>query len=453
MRPGAVKWAVRDAARLARLLQHVTSIRSALAELVPPDMERLKLQVLVDTISETTTGDLTAVMTKAISSVGEQSPSDAPVMQTISASLLLRQQLPQWLSQVDAARVSAKALFIQDAEFSCGRDNIPQDLARWTTSISSRSRGLASADVLIEWRLCGDNENSDQFERDTLMLANLLSCMSNHPDTHLPRCHGYVKSRSRLGLRFGLVLAVLPRPTESVQSGGTHTSVDRGMATACNYKPLIEAITPQPYPLPDLSLRVQIALGLARSVFHLLSAGVLHKAIRSDSIMSPIHSLGSSRLDTSEFILCAFEFSRLDIPGQISRHARDHNNIWDLYRHPMSTSKAWETKRYKDKGYIAEYDIYSLGVVLAELGLWRDVHGLFTKAAAKAPAGLAAEDFAPLFLNRVNLELPGMSGRRYAGVVRWCLEFGSKETSEQTTAELLMDYEKNVVLELMRCHV
>ncbi|OIW26666.1 hypothetical protein CONLIGDRAFT_634905 [Coniochaeta ligniaria NRRL 30616] len=449
-RPSAIKWAIRDAARLARLLQHATSIRTALVELVPPDMERLKLQILIDTLSETTTRDAAAVMATAIAGLGEQSPADAPVMQTISASLLLRQQLPQWLSQLDAAKVSAKALFIQDAEFACGREHIPQDLARWMTRLSSPSHGLESEEVLVEWRLCEANEDPGQFEHDILMLSNLLSCMSNHPDTRLPRCHGYIKSRSAIGLRFGLVLGVLPLPSPQAAVGPS-TSSQIQPQSAYTYTPLNECITAQPYPLPDLSLRIRIALQLSRSLFHLLSAGVLHKAIRSDSIMCRSHSSGS-HLDSPDFIVCGFEFARLDMPGQISRHAHDRNDAADLYRHPKATSRMWETRGYKDKGYLAVYDIYGLGVVLAELGLWRDIYELFVKASKKDPGSWTDDRFPGLLKRRVGLELGGMAGGRYAGVVRWCLEVG--DVSEgRTTAELLMEYEEKVVKPLMECCV
>ncbi|KAH8903376.1 hypothetical protein BR93DRAFT_986712 [Coniochaeta sp. PMI_546] len=448
-RPSAIRWAIRDAARLARLLQHATSIRTALAELVPPDMERLKLQILIETISETTTRDAATVMATAIAGLGQQSSADAPVMQTISASLLLRQQLPQWLSQLEAAKVSAKALFIQDAEFTCGRERIPQDLARWMAKISSPSHGLDSAEVLIEWRLCDDKEDVGQFERDILMLANLLSCMTNHPNTRLPRCHGYIKSRSALGLRFGLVLGILPT---APAAGGSSTASQAQDQATYSYRQLNESITAQPYPLPDLSLRVQIALELARSVLHLLSAGVLHKGIRSDNIMCRTHSQ-DPYLDSADFILCGFEFARLDMPGQVSRHANDKNSYSDLFSHPRATSKRWNTSEYKDRGYVAGYDIYSLGVVLAELGLWRDVHAMFVKASRKKPNIWTDDEFPRVLKNSVTFELPGMAGRRYASVVKWCLEAEDNRERDQATAELLMQYEEKVIKGLMECRV
>lgn len=111
-------------------------------------------------------------------------------------------------------------------------------------------------------------------------------------------------------------------------------------------------------------------------MLYLHLASWLHKGIRSSNILF-FTSLPDGVVDLAAPRLAGFEYSRLDEPGALTENTtdfRDHN----LYRHPQHrglpvsdcTGVNNQVSRRRN-AFTYKADLYSLGVVLLEAGLWR----------------------------------------------------------------------------------
>jgi hypothetical protein len=147
----------------------------------------------------------------------------------------------------------------------------------------------------------------------------------------------------------------------------------------------------------NLGARFELARKLVRAVCLLHSTGWLHKNIRAESVMFfPEHSSAFRRdkhednieIDVSQPILMGYLFSRPDgitVPGPKPPPGQDQgtrpafvmpstpnspsNNILngstlDYYQHPARHANP-------ERLYRHAYDVYSLGILLLEVGLWR----------------------------------------------------------------------------------
>lgn len=186
-----------------------------------------------------------------------------------------------------------------------------------------------------------------------------------------------------------------------------------------------------------LERRLDLAVQLAQSITFIHSLGIVHKNIRPETILV-FHS-DSDHTDKA-FVLGFEQF----------RHIQTHSLLrgdleWRkaIYRHPSRHGL------HPERGYIMQDDIYSLGVCLLELGLWRsfifNVGGSCTphpevdvsKISGKETwrkAHILKEKFESL----AQTELPAKMGRRYSEVVYSCLsclnrgntDFGDEEDFE-----------------------
>jgi hypothetical protein len=175
-------------------------------------------------------------------------------------------------------------------------------------------------------------------------------------------------------------------------------------------KPLhvfVHSTSTAPPPVRD---RFSLAKSLALSLHHLLSVQWLYKTIRSDNIICfqsrsttnvadhpkrSIADLGETDIVEESvksasttnspltgppaplppFSLLGWDLSRLDHPSELSETLsistsgfQIKREIIQMYSHPdiLSTTASGKHARYQ-----AQYDIYSMGLVLLEIGLWR----------------------------------------------------------------------------------
>jgi len=125
-----------------------------------------------------------------------------------------------------------------------------------------------------------------------------------------------------------------------------------------------------------------------------------------------------------------FDYSRPNDPEQVSDAAAVSNREDDLYRHPDCQGEISE--RFQPL-----YDVYSLGVVLMEIGFWK----VTTELLGDEYESMDSEMVRTLLLEIVESRLPGITGSRYALAVKKCL------CAEETEIEVLQE----VVLELDLC--
>ena len=124
-------------------------------------------------------------------------------------------------------------------------------------------------------------------------------------------------------------------------------------------------------------------------------------------------------------------------PGnEISTTRRPKDINLDYYQHP---DKRWNPSIR----YSRAHDIYSLGCVLLEIGLWEPLHEV---------VDVEDEDFERVKrgFQSLTLRLDGLAGSIYGGVVRKCLAVGTRERSEAEGKELSRFF-AGVAAELDKC--
>ena len=220
---------------------------------------------------------------------------------------------------------------------------------------AKRTEGFRGDDaVVIEWVDYDAEDPGLKFVHLRRLddLARMMhSAIDRHPDLHTIDCLGYTDDVERS--RYGLVYKA-PRPTFST---------------------LHDLIAGNDLKTPDLNERMQLARTLAVALWSLHSLDWLHKSLCSNNILffpsaasaAATKPTASAAVvpDISAPCLVGFDASRPDLDTDMSVAPRNPS-ILDLHRHPTSVCGGLSRKPY-----CKTYDIYSLGLVLLEIGLWK----------------------------------------------------------------------------------
>lgn len=177
---------------------------------------------------------------------------------------------------------------------------------------------------------------------------------------------------------------------------------------------------PATYALND---RIRLAASLARSVVFLHASRVVHKNISPENIIllqNDAATLGSP-------FLVGFEEFRFD-DWQTNLSG---DNLWEknLYRHPQRQGSHPEDR------YTMQHDMYSVGVCLLEIGLWRsfvrysddgEVTGPdpelgFAEILSVKNRRTAAKNIKSEFVRLAEEHLPRLMGQIYKDIVVSCL--------------------------------
>lgn len=159
---------------------------------------------------------------------------------------------------------------------------------------------------------------------------------------------------------------------------------------------------------PSLGDRIKLALDLAEALAAFHDVNWYHKDLTSSNILFfPVEATNSS-FRAQDPYLFGFQHSRGEEdltqgPLQDKRHHR--------YHHPNYIS----ITNHQFKGFIRQYDWYSLGVLLFEIGFWAPVDVTMNQHADETN-----ESFAKLLLDH----LPTLSffvGDEYVDVIHFCL--------------------------------
>lgn len=286
-------------------------------------------------------------------------------------------------------------------------------------------------DVLIEWR-SAEEETWDLMEPQMKALAVLLGKMDGSAFPVLP-CMGLV-SWKELDC-FGLVYNL-----SSLKLNGR-----------IELKSLHDIICEQPQ--ASLSRRFDIAMALAEAVLQFHTAGWLHKGIRSENIIF-ITNKGASLehcLGTTAYLI-GFENARPDTEdGQMLTRQPQTSLEHDLYRHPSARGADRQSFR-------KAFDLYSLGCVLLELGLWErlvDLHSSTPDLSEQIQKAERDEKMLPLpslvefgYDTEEMAKLSHTAGQNFTDVVSLCL---TNNESDCEKAEDSLKIQKSIVEMLGRC--
>lgn len=342
------------------------------------------------------------------------------------ASLVSQNILQQVPTRVDLSHVE-----LEDTE--CG---------------TSRALGrYGGNDIWLEWREQVEDaqysrEMQQIVDRRVKQLATLLSVKDKSPLFRAPFCIGYTCDEEDENIRHALAYKVeVPSDTRY-----------QGISTL---RDILDT-----HPVPSLEKRFALASALADSVFYLHAVSWLHKGIRSDNVMfiryqsttSKNDANRSTAADISSPILSGFDYSRPDlIDEQSFRNTRTPRH--DIYSHP-------DLLQFRTKRSRKCHDLYSLGLILVEIALWRPIEDIVGIEVRRSRLLEIAQTVAKLKENDniLRAELAARMGDRYAEVVTFCVvseegnraAAGSREDVPEAAAELQELFFENAVQKLRR---
>ena len=132
---------------------------------------------------------------------------------------------------------------------------------------------------------------------------------------------------------------------------------------------LREAILSSQRGKPTLGQRFAIAKAIAQALLKWHTSGWVHQSIASHNIVF-LCKEGSASVDFTKPFLCGFEYTRVVGFQSNERHPGHRKSEYDLYRHPDRQDDSMQTHK-------KEHDIYSLGLLLLEIGLWDTLKAAF----------------------------------------------------------------------------
>jgi len=316
----------------------------------------------------------------------------------------------------------------------------------WTSSPYTLGQSLRDRDpVFVEWQSYrGEDKQPDKLaEKQIHELGDFLSVATRPHDFRALDCIGLFKDSAND--RYGVVYN-LPEHLRSL-SHCTRTE-NRRIYNPSTLTHLIRNIDG----VLDLGIRFNLAKKLIYSVVVLHTCGWLHKNIRSDNIFffparpDTGERVKDYRKDIGRPIIVGYGLSRpddiavdqsgrrqhsrlspADEDAEVSQRSRrhqcgddsnnDNNNkqsTLNVYQHPDKLANP-------DRRFRHSYDIYSLGLVLLEIGLWQNLQ------AFNASRWKDAYGFQKFVLDRLVPDLWGQCGSIYGSVVKECLTMKSDD--------------------------
>ncbi|RFU34982.1 hypothetical protein B7463_g1370, partial [Scytalidium lignicola] len=286
--------------------------------------------------------------------------------------------------------------------------------------------------VLIEWVDNVDRENEREIGTKALMLA-----APKPPQLLLPTCYGMVDDPDNE--RLGLVLA----PPEHIRSHLPQILSAGAISRKrmpISLKELLEKRHPSYIERLELGIRFQLAKKLIDAIHMMHCVGWVHKNIRSDNIVffatrhtsshgimgpDPNHP---QQLGFDEPLFVGIGDPRIDDTMEephtyyLTKDGEIPAPDLDYYHHP--DKRADPLMRYS-----RSHDIYSIGVVLLEVGIWRPLEEV---------AYIQSDDFLDTQkqFQKLAMKLDGITGSIYGNVVRRCLAINTRERTEAQIRDL-----------------
>lgn len=314
--------------------------------------------------------------------------------------LALRSALKQGTGMRDEARPKV-SLNLSFAGLSGAEEtNIPFSPARTILRVGSTR-------LLIAEAVDSPPETVSQVKADVENLARKLQQID--PDTFgLLSCYGLLKHRDPATNRLTAIEAIYRAPMGSKPPTTLRQHLLKQNAVS-------------------LSSITRIAKQLVRSVSYIHACDFVHKNIRPENIL--VFSTDESPLGSS-FLLGFNQFRNTNFQTNLSGDSAWHRN---LYRHPQRQGA------FVQERYMMQHDIYSLGVCLLEIGLWRSFvwYPVDSSNAAPVPAlplglSICDRDFETIHSSTLlqikehlvvlaKKELPPRFGDIYTDIVLACL--------------------------------
>lgn len=274
---------------------------------------------------------------------------------------------------------------------------------------------LVFASRMVSEQMQRDTKAFTGLKQDMGILAAALNCLDPAANIRLLKVEYYFYHEESRQFVFA---HHPPRPVESMTSLEKRLSFD-------------------PFPEVRISLdqRLQLAYKLAEAVFFLHTADFLHKNITSSSVVvfenlecsDDSEDLVGSHSDLANAYLMGFDLirgaeTRTTKEGAV-KEADDVRSIWefDVYQHADRQQGKMAPR------YTKVYDVYSLGVVLLEVGMWQPLSEIAPDLGKTEPR------YWPTKLSEISTtSLKLRTGEKYSRLVSWCLAVSGDDGMKET---------------------
>ncbi|KAL5321937.1 hypothetical protein ACEPPN_009902 [Leptodophora sp. 'Broadleaf-Isolate-01'] len=313
-------------------------------------------------------------------------------------------------------------------------NTIGPDITPFSSLAKAKDDNQSEKDVLVEW-LEYDARWRDSIGQELLSrveaVVEILHDEEKAARFRALRCMGYFHSVSRhsFGLVFDLPTFHQDQKSPSLQ----HRPI--------SLADLIED-TRNRRMRPDLGAKFRLAESLAAAVLDWHKVGWVHRGISAFSIIFFGTTPESWLESVEEPFFLGFQYSRPNEPNTFTLGPPENPELLD-YCHPTYLKGATR--------HLPEFDYYSLGLVLLEIGYWKRVKSIVSN--------FDDEDQSPKKLREWLLgnpveELHMVMGRVYQEAVRTCLTFQSKSSLDQkylVPVDVQEEFEEKVLAKLRIC--
>lgn len=172
--------------------------------------------------------------------------------------------------------------------------------------------------------------------------------------------------------------------------------------------------------MPSLEDRYRLAFNLASSLLHLHAKGLTHRNINSSNILFFKEDGWSGSPDSKSWKLGVIRhpfITSFDQSDQDSITPHEEPFISSIYRYPG-------VERGQRTLYRSSHDIYSLGIILLEIGLWMPIHKLWKPKYIRS-------DFKSRMQSVYIKKLAAKCGSTYMRVVDYCLRAADDQPQGQ----------------------
>ncbi|KAL1606242.1 hypothetical protein SLS60_003644 [Paraconiothyrium brasiliense] len=450
--PVASAWAAADRSRYEDLAKDLTTSIDILYDLsrtrrtqreasrgpsphpkaVPPPPRRASASA-VFTTSQYSASDLTLI-----------NPDTIPIIAHELANVSAQTHLPPKLNPADLVLPEEEPPPYESVGASSIRV-IGRLRTRHTSTNPWKTDGAKSVEtpVLVEfatydstYRSTGVPTPTDRLETLLSILGKLSTDQSFHGTL---TCLGYFEdpSQPRFGLVFELPSFVysgasdLLKPVEELRPVTLLSVLQTGSKSLHNSN----SATP---PLED---RFRLAFTLSLTFNKIHGDDFVHKDVNSSNILvfrkNKRQSTNSRALQYAlrSPIICSFDlFSEYDIEPASTMPPLN------IYRHPEDPKFTGE----KDKTYGPQFDLYSLGLILLEVGLWQPLADLWKPKYTLTDFKQRVED---VYIRR----LASKCGTAYMQVVRDCFWAADRIASGAESPENFSQIYNRILIRLQRC--
>ncbi|KAL8703364.1 MAG: hypothetical protein Q9201_003449 [Fulgogasparrea decipioides] len=223
-------------------------------------------------------------------------------------------------------------------------------------------------------------------------------------------------ARNEEGRKWGLISSAPPGMEIAKLKNETLVS----LSDCINYSTYTNSIA------HALNQRFVLATKIATAVLYVHCNGWVHKSLRSNTILmfERVDAKASRKFPQAlgEPFLSGFMYARRDHDPTPKQYGQLFSEELDVYRHPDRQGREPATR------FSMCHDVYSLGVILLEIGLWRRVGIPLESASVDGVPSLekTAQNMKESLVKRAR-SLRVKIGQKYQDVVMLCLNIGENE--------------------------